>query len=57
MLQCLDLNSMTLKYAVDTDGDGDAGVVIEESADNNTIFHNAANKADGRNAADGRDKA
>lgn len=57
MLQCVDLNSMTLKYAVDTDGDGDAGVVIEESADNNTIFLYAANKADGRNAAEGRDKA
>ena len=57
MLQCVDLNSMTLKYAVDTDGDGDAGVVIEENADNNTIFLYAANKADGRNAADGRDKA
>ena len=57
MLQCVDLNSMTLKYAVDTDGDGDAGIVIEESADNNTIFLYAANKADGRNAADGRDKA
>lgn len=57
MLQCVDLNSMTLKYAVDMDGDGDAGIVIEESPDNDTIFLYAANKADGRNAAEGRDKA
>ena len=57
MLQCVDLNDMTLKYAVDTDGDGDAGVVVEESPSDNTIFLYAANKADGRNAADGRDKA
>ncbi len=57
MLQCVDLNSMTLQYAVDTDGDGDAGVVIEENADDNTIYLYSANKADGRGATDGRDKA
>lgn len=57
MLQCVDLNTMTLKYAIDTDGDGDAGVVIEESPDDDTIFLYCANKADGRNASDGRDSA
>ena len=49
-----DGNERLLAYV---DVTGDAGVVIEESADNNTIFLYAANKADGRSAADGRDKA
>ena len=37
-LQCVDLNTMKLKYVVDVTDDTDASVVIEESYDNNTIY-------------------
>ncbi|MDO4572247.1 MAG: PQQ-binding-like beta-propeller repeat protein, partial [Clostridia bacterium] len=37
-LMCVDLNSMTLKFAVDVTDESDASVVIEESYDDNTIY-------------------
>ncbi len=37
-LQCVDLNTMTIKYVVDLTDETDATVVIEESYDNNTIY-------------------
>lgn len=37
-LQCVDLNTMQLKYAVDIGDEADASVVIEESFDDNTIY-------------------
>lgn len=37
-LQCVDLNTMKLKYVVDVTDDTDASVVIEESYDNSTIY-------------------
>lgn len=57
MLQCVDMNTMSLVYALDIDGDGDAGVAMEESTQDNTIYIYAATKADGRAAQNGRDNA
>ncbi len=37
-LQCVDLNTMKLKYVVDVTDDTDASVVIEESYRDNTIY-------------------
>ena len=37
-LQCVDLNTMTLKYVVDVTDESDSTVVIEESYDDNTIY-------------------
>ncbi len=37
-LQCVDLNTMTLKYVVDVTDESDSTVVIEESYDENTIY-------------------
>ena len=37
-LQCIDINSLTLKYAVSIGGDSDASVVIEEDGAAGTIY-------------------
>ncbi len=37
-LQCIDLNKLTLQYAVNIGGDGDASVVIEEDGTAGTIY-------------------
>ena len=37
-LQCVDLNTMTIKYVVDVTDETDSSVVIEESYDDNTIY-------------------
>lgn len=37
-LLCVDMNTMSVKYAVDVTDESDASVVIEESFDDNTIY-------------------
>jgi len=37
-LQCVDLNTMAIKYVVDVTDESDSSVVIEESYDDNTIY-------------------
>lgn len=37
-LQCVDLNTMQIKYVVDVTDESDASVVVEESYDDNTIY-------------------
>lgn len=37
-LQCVDLNTMAIKYVVDVTDESDSSVVVEESYDDNTIY-------------------
>ena len=37
-MQCVDLNTMAIKYVVDVTDESDASVVVEESYDDNTIY-------------------
>jgi hypothetical protein len=37
-LQCVDLNTMQIKYVVDVTDESDSSVVVEESFDDNTIY-------------------
>ena len=37
-LQCVDLNTMAIKYVVDVTDESDSSVVVEESFDDNTIY-------------------
>ena len=37
-LQCVDLNTMQIKYVVDVTDESDSSVVVEESYDDNTIY-------------------
>lgn len=48
LLQCVGLNTYTPEYVLDIGGDGDAGVVIEESYDDKTVYLYTASKTTGR---------
>lgn len=51
LLQCVDLNTMELKYAVDVKDDSDTSIVIEEDIENNTFYLYTANEVDKQEGA------
>ena len=51
LLQCVDLNTMKLIYAVDVLDDSDTSIVIEEDIPNQTIYLYTANEVDKQSGA------
>ena len=54
-LQCVDLNTMAIKYVVDVTDESDSTVVVEESYDDNTIYlyTGSQTRSTGEDLADG----
>lgn len=50
-LQCLDLNTLELKYVVDVTDDSDVSIVLEEDPENNTFYLYTANEVDKQSGA------
>lgn len=54
-LQCLDLNTLQLKYVVDVTDESDATAVLEESYDNKTVYLYTASQVKNAQAGCGED--
>lgn len=50
-LQCLDLNTLELKYVVDVTDDSDVSIVLEEDPENSTFYLYTANEVDKQSGA------